>query len=153
MSVENPIKIGIGPVTLVPSPIRPDWILEGNPVASNKLLSASADGTATSYIWDCTAGRFNWIYEVDETIYVIEGGVVIIDMEGTAHRLGAGDTIFFPAGTHAEWKVENYIRKVAFIRTPLPRSLMILKRGYRFLKRLMGKDDGANAGAAMFRNR
>jgi hypothetical protein len=115
-------------------------------------LSASADGTATSYIWDCTAGRFNWIYEVDETIYVIEGGVVIIDMEGTAHRLGAGDTIFFPAGTHAEWRVETYIRKVAFIRTPLPRSIMTLKRGYRFLKRLMGKDDGANAGAAMFQN-
>ena len=151
MSAEGAIKIGIGPVTLGPAPIRHDWILEGNPVASNVLLSASADGTATSYIWHCTAGRFNWFYDVDETIYVIEGGVVIIDMEGTAHRLGAGDTIFFPAGTHAEWKVENYIRKVAFIRTPLPRSMVLLKRAYRFLKRLTGKG-GAKEGAAMFQN-
>jgi uncharacterized protein len=151
MSAEGAIKIGIGPVTLGPAPIRHDWILEGNPVASNVLLSASADGTATSYIWHCTAGRFNWFYDVDETIYVIEGGVVITDMEGTAHRLGAGDTIYFPAGTHAEWKVETYIRKVAFIRTPLPRSLVLLKRAYWFLKRLAGKG-GANEGAAMFQS-
>ena len=152
MAVESAIKFGIGQVTLAPAPIRRDWILEGNPVASNKLLSASADGTATSYIWHCTAGRFNWYYDVEETIYVLEGGVVIIDMEGTAHRLGAGDTIFFPAGTHAEWKIESYIRKVAFIRTPLPRSLLLVRRGYRFLKRLTGNGDGAQEGAAMFQN-
>jgi len=152
MPVENAIKFGIGQVNLSSAPIRGDWILEGNPVARNKLLSASADGTASSYIWDCTAGRFNWFYEVDETIYVIEGGVVVKDMAGVAHRLSAGDTIFFPAGTHAEWNVENYIRKFAFIRTPLPRSLLLAKRIYRFLKRLAGKDDGSKAAPAMFQN-
>jgi len=41
-----------------------------------------ADGTASS----CAAGRFNWIYNVDETIYVIEGGVIIKDVGGAPRR-------------------------------------------------------------------
>jgi uncharacterized cupin superfamily protein len=152
MTVESAIKFGIGQVTLGPAAINPNWILEGNPLARNKLLSQSTDGAATSYIWDCTAGRFNWFYDVDETIYVIEGGVVVKDDTGTARRLSPGDTIFFPAGTRAEWHVENYIRKVAFIRTPLPRPLVIAKRGYRFLKRLFGNRGSTSAVPAMFQS-
>src|SRR5580692_13210279 len=110
MSVESISGLGASRADLMPSPIRANWVLEGNPMARNQLLSVSADGNARSYIWDCTAGRFNWFYEVDETIYVIEGGVVLRDGMGT-RRLSAGDTIFFPAGANAEWHVENYIRK------------------------------------------
>jgi len=138
MSLKSAIKFGIGQVTLSPAPIRRDWILEGNPVARINLLSSSADGFANSYIWDCTAGRFNWFYKADETIYVIEGGVVVTDMTGVARRLSVGDTIFFPAGTRAEWNVEQYIRKFALIRTPVPRPLVYAKRVYSYLKRLMG---------------
>jgi uncharacterized cupin superfamily protein len=138
MEVGNEIKIGIGKVELNSSPIYPGWILEGNPIARNALLSSSADGTASSYFWDCTAGRFNWFYEADESIYVIEGGVVIKDMAGISHRLSAGDTIFFPAGTHAEWTVETYIRKFALIRNPLPTPLVFARRGFRLFKRLIG---------------
>jgi uncharacterized cupin superfamily protein len=138
MPLKSLIKFGIGHVTLNPAPIYTGWILEGNPVARNKLLSSSADGFANSYIWDCTAGRFNWFYKADETIYVIEGGVVVTDMTGAARRLSVGDTIFFPAGTRAEWNVEQYIRKFALIRTPVPRPLVYAKRVYSYLKRLMG---------------
>jgi hypothetical protein len=116
------------------------------------VLSSSADGTASTLIWDCTAGRFNWFYDVDETVYVIEGGVVVKDVAGTARRLSAGDTIFFPAGARAEWHVEEYIRKIAFCRAPLSRPLVFARRGFRFLKRLMGSGDRANAGPAMFQN-
>jgi hypothetical protein len=150
MTVENAIKYGIGQVTLGAAGINPNWILEGNPIARNKLLSQSADGTATSYIWDCTAGRFNWFYDVDETVYVIEGGVVVKDVAGVARRLSAGDTIFFPAGTRAEWHVEDYIRKVAFCRVPLPRSVLMAQRAYRFLKRLVGSGGSASTAPAMF---
>jgi uncharacterized protein len=136
MSVESIIGLGAARADLLPSPIRSSWVLEGNPVARNQLLSVSADGNARSYIWDCTAGRFNWFYEADETVYVIEGGVILKDRAGTARRLCAGDTIFFPAGAHAEWHVENYIRKFALIRTPLPKPLVLARQGYRFVKRL-----------------
>jgi uncharacterized cupin superfamily protein len=152
MSVESVIKLRVEQADLNPSPIHPNWILEGNPVARNRLISSSADGTASTLIWDCTAGRFNWFYGVDETVYVIEGGVVVTDVAGTAHRLRAGDTIFFPAGSRAEWHVEDYIRKIAFCRAPLPRPLVFARRGFRLLKRLMGSRGGAKAGPAMFQN-
>src|ERR1700677_4157842 len=119
MSVESIIRLGASRADLLPSPIRPNWVLEGNPVARNQLLSVSADGAARSYIWDCTAGRFNWFYEAEESIYVIQGGVVIKDAGGV-RRLGAGDTIVFAPGARVEWHVEHYIRKFALIRTPLP---------------------------------
>jgi hypothetical protein len=152
MTVESAIKYGIGPVTLGAAGINPNWVLEGNPIARNKLISQSADGAASSYLWDCTAGRFNWFYDVDETIYVIEGGVVVKDVSGVARRLSAGDTIFFPAGTRAEWHVEHYIRKVAFCRVPLPRSVLMAKRVYRFLKRLVGNGGSATTVPAMFQS-
>src|SRR5271170_475755 len=151
-AAENSIAFDVGRIKLSPSPIDPSWILEGNPVARNKLVSESADGAASSYIWDCTAGRFNWFYGAEETIYVIEGGVLIRLAAGPTRRLRAGDTFFFPAGVRAEWHVEDYIRKFAIIRTPLPRPLVLAKRGYRFLKRLVGHGGRANAAPAVFGN-
>jgi len=148
--MESVIKLAVGQLALNPSPIHPEWVIEGNPIARNKVLSSSADGTASTLIWDCTAGRFDWFYDVDETIYVIEGGVVIRDAGGAARRLSAGDTIFFPAGVRAEWHVVDYIRKIAFCRVPLPRPIVFARRGYRFLKRLVGTRGGANAAPAMF---
>ena len=152
MAVENVIKLAVNNINLNPSPIHAGWVLEGNPIARNKVLSSSADGTASTLIWDCTAGRFNWFYDVDETVYVIEGGVVVKDSTGAARRLAAGDTIFFPAGARAEWHVESYIRKIAFCRAPLPRPLVFAKRGFRFLKRLMGNGSRASAAPAMFQS-
>jgi uncharacterized protein len=150
MSAERIRELQAAQVNLSPSPICASWVLEGNPIARNKLVSVSADGAARSYIWDCTAGRFNWFYGADETIYVIEGGVVLKDASGAIRRLRAGDTYLFPAGARTEWHVESYIRKFAIIRAPLPRPLVVAKRGYQFVKRLMGKSDGANPVPAMF---
>jgi uncharacterized protein len=150
MSAESSGELHAAQVNLSPSPICASWVLEGNPIARNKLVSVSADGAARSYIWDCTAGRFNWFYGADETIYVIEGGVVVKDASGVVRRLGAGDTFLFPAGARTEWHVENYIRKFAIIRSPLPRALVFAKRGYQFFKRLTRKSDGANPLPAVF---
>ncbi len=132
------IKFGTAHGQLGPAPIRAAWILEGEPVARNKLLSRSADGTASTYIWDCTAGKFNWHYEVDETLYVVEGRVIIKDQIGNSQTLEAGDTAFFPRGSKAEWTVDEYVRKVAFLRAPLPWQVLMAKRFYHALKRLMG---------------
>ena len=122
----------------------------GNTMSSKKTTYGSADGTASTMMWDCTAGRFNWYYDVDETLYVIEGDAIIKDTNGVAHRLGAGDTAYFPAGSRAEWHVERYIRKIAFCRTPLPAAQAFFRRGLRRLKRLMGAGS-KDAAPAMFR--
>jgi hypothetical protein len=38
---------------LTPRPIEPSWIIEGNPVAHSSVLSKSADGTASTIVWQC----------------------------------------------------------------------------------------------------
>jgi uncharacterized protein len=145
MPVVSAVKHAADKIALESSPINREWILEGDPRARAILLSSSADGTASTFIWDCTAGRFNWFYGVDETIYVLEGGMTIKDAGGT-HRLTAGDSIYFPAGASAEWVVESYVRKIAFVRTKLPRSLAAARRIYQRLKRVVRGGSAAPAG-------
>src|SRR5450432_1549492 len=109
------IKFGTSRGELASAPINPEWILEGNPVARNKFLSRSVDGNGSTYIWDCTAGRFNWHYQIDETVCVLTGSVLVKDPSGVSRLLEAGDTAFFAASSSAEWTVQTYIRKVAFM--------------------------------------
>jgi uncharacterized cupin superfamily protein len=135
MAAETLITVGSSPANLVSNPIQPAWILEGKPVARLELLSSSADGTASTYFWDCTAGRFNWFYSFDETFHVLEGEVTLKYLSGDSHRVVAGDTVFFPAGSSAEWTVDRYVRKLAFCRTPVPSYLTFARQIARRLKR------------------
>jgi uncharacterized protein len=156
MSAGNLIEFGVEKVVLGPAGINPEWILEGNPIARNHLLSRSADGNSSSWIWDCTAGKFNWYYDIDETVYFIEGSVIIKDhASGTRQHLGVGDTVFFPTGSSAEWEVQSYIRKVAFLRAPLPRPVQFARRMSQSVKRFIrGKSGSANSPApTMFQKR
>src|ERR1700749_4302317 len=107
-------------VDLKPSPIEPSWIIEGVPDARSQRLSASADGTAITLIWSCTEGKFNWYYDMDETIMILEGSIVLESERLPPKRYGVGDVIFFRKGAHAKWHVENYVRKVAFCRLSNP---------------------------------
>lgn len=114
-------------------PIPPDWILEGNPLARSKVLAGSSDDMASTHMWDCTAGRFNWFYTVDEVIHVVEGSVIVEDGAGQRRHLQPGDTFLFPAGTRFHWTVPRYVRKIAFLHSPLSRRIRFLKRIFRFL--------------------
>ena len=137
MVVETTITRGTDAPKFVPSPIRTTWILAGEPVARVALLSSSADGMASTYYWDCTAGRFNWYYTFDETLHILEGSVMLKAPSGSSRLVVAGDTIFFPAGSQAEWTIESYIRKLAFCRTTLPGYLVSARNTARRIKRLM----------------
>src|SRR6266436_6604506 len=137
MAVESSITLGTSSARFTPNPIHAAWILDGKPVARVELLSSSADGTASTYFWDCTAGRFNWFYSFDETLHILEGSVRLKAPSGSSRMVVAGDTIFFPAGSQAEWTVDKYIRKLAFCRTPLPSYLVSARDIGRRLKRLM----------------
>ena len=114
--------------SLSPAPIPGDWILEGKPLARCRRLAASSDGLGSTWMWDCTAGRFDWYYNEDETIYVVEGSITVVDSAGQLTRLKAGDTFLFPKGTRFEWTVHNYVRKVAFVHQPVSRKVRLLMR-------------------------
>ena len=137
-------------VEMLPCPINPSWVVEGSPVARNFVLSRSEDGGACTLLWDCTAGRFNWFYDIDETVYVLEGSVIVRDDEGVERVLGPGDSALFPAGSHAVWQVDSYVRKVAFCRNPVPQPIMLASRILKKLAKLTGLGGRAADAPAMF---
>jgi uncharacterized cupin superfamily protein len=118
--------------------IDPHWIVEGAPVARNCLVAGSSDCSAWTMLWDCSAGKFHWIYKVDETVHVLEGAVTVT-VNGQTNTLRAGDIAFFPAGAVALWHVENYVRKLAFCQKPVPAllgvPLRLTRRAFKQLRK------------------
>jgi len=124
-------------VNLTPRPIEPSWIIEGNPVAQCCVLSKSADGLASTMVWQCSEGKFNWYYDFDETILILEGSIVLENDTMNPTRYSAGDVIFFKDGAHARWHVEGHVRKLAFCRTTQPMLLGFALRLFNKLKRTL----------------
>ncbi|HEV2702991.1 MAG TPA: cupin domain-containing protein [Steroidobacteraceae bacterium] len=119
-------------------PIHPSWILEGRPRARIAVLSdGSSDESAFMAMWDCTAGRFNWFYAIDETVYILEGAVTVTLPSGTPQHLVTGSSFFFARGTQAQWQVDSYVRKVAFCHEPLSSKVFTVKRLFRAVRRVV----------------
>src|ERR1700680_4266247 len=124
-------------VNLTPRPIEPSWIIEGNPVAQWHVLSRSADGLASTMVWECSEGRFNWYYDFDETVLILEGSIVLESDGMPPTRYIAGDVIFFKDGAHAKWHVEGRVRKLAFCRKTQPLLLSFALRAINKIKRIL----------------
>jgi uncharacterized cupin superfamily protein len=134
---------------MISAPINPDWIEAGNPQARIAILAYSDDRAASTILWECTAGRFTWRYSIDETIYFLDGEVVISVDGKPARRYGAGDSIHFARGAVATWEVETYVRKVAFCRSVPPRAFIQARVLARSLyHRLRGRRDALTAAPA-----
>jgi uncharacterized cupin superfamily protein len=134
-------------VDLKPAPIAPDWIVAGAPRARAAELSRSPDGSASTVVWECTGGSFNWTYHCDETIHILEGSIVLTDSERPPTRLGPGDIVFFPKGSRVHWQVEGYVKKIAFLRSTLPTPL---GAAYKLLRRLRNIARGASVPTRQF---
>jgi uncharacterized protein len=122
---------------LTPRPIEPSWVIEGNPVAQCCVLSKSADGLASTMVWQCSEGKFNWYYDFDETILILEGAIVLENDALRPTRYGPGDVIFFKDGAHAKWHVEGHVRKLAFCRKTQPILLGFALRVFAKIKRTL----------------
>lgn len=141
-----PLSIAISPAlietatlaaNLAPRPIEPSWIVEGHPLAQSSVLSKSADGLASTIIWQCSEGKFNWYYDFDETILILEGSIVLESATMRPTRYGPGDVIFFKHGAHARWHVEGHVRKLAFCRKTQPVLVGLALRVLSKLKRIL----------------
>jgi len=131
------IEIAKTTIDLAPRPIEPSWIIEGKPESSSCVLSKSADGLAFTMVWHCTEGKFNWYYDFDETILILEGGMVLESDTMPPTRYGPGDVIFFRDGAHARWHVESHVKKLAFCRKTQPVWLGFALRFVGKLKRML----------------
>ena len=121
-------------VELEPAPLRPDWILDGHPEATAAQIDQTHDGSTRLIVWRVGAGRFNWYYDFDETITILDGEVYLTDGANAApgnaaeRRLGPGDVVFFHNGSTATWRVPDHVRKIATVKRPLPGPIGTLFR-------------------------
>jgi len=128
---------------MTPAPINKDWIEGGDPQAKLAILAYSDDRATSTILWECSAGLFTWRYNCDETIYFLDGEVMISVGGKPARRYGAGDALHFSRGAVATWEVKGFIRKVAFCRNPPPRLFIAARRVARAVyHRLRGRRDG-----------
>ena len=134
----GPGPAALQPEHLAPAPIRPEWILAGQPQARATELARSPDGTSTAAHWDCTAGTFRWFFWVEETVHILEGEVLVQGADGVRHRLRTGDVAVMPANTWMVWQVEHYVRKLAICRYPVPRPFGRLVRMVQGLRTKLG---------------
>jgi uncharacterized protein len=126
------------------APIPADWVIEGNPQARSRRLSTSPDTTSSTMVWTCTPGKFHWHYNVDETLYILEGEVFVTNEKDEVRRLGPGDLAFFPAGSDSVWRVTKDIRKIAFCRQSMPLLAGFgLRAMNKFINILTGRDVSA----------
>lgn len=112
-------------MAMKPAPIDPGWIVEGTPVARIAEHSQSADNAGMTALWDCTAGTFRWYFAWDETVMILEGEVHVTDENGVERLLRAGDIAYFAGKTWATWRIDNYVRKIAFLRRPYPAPIAL----------------------------
>lgn len=110
------------------APIDPAWIISGAPQARVAEHSHSTDRAAMTALWDCTAGTFRWYFAWDETVMILEGEVCVTDENGAVRVLKAGDIAYFAGNTWATWQIDNYVRKIAFLRRPFPLPLALAMR-------------------------
>jgi uncharacterized cupin superfamily protein len=114
----------------VDDPIDPAWVIQGNPRARLRVWATSPDGMTSNWVWDCTAGRFRWYHDVDETIFIVDGSATIGVDGGRPMTLALGDSAYLPAGTWSEWTVADYVRKHAVVRVPVPPSMAYVVKGF-----------------------
>lgn len=146
MSLAPLLRTSTATVEMRSAPIDPSRVIEGSPVARTGAISRSADGRSWTDVWDCTAGRFDWQYDVDETVHILEGGAHVVDANGTHWDLRPGDVVTFRVGTSARWHVPRYVRKVAFCSEVMPRPLTALMDVERRLRGHAGPLAAAVAG-------
>jgi uncharacterized cupin superfamily protein len=122
-------------VELSPSPVPESWVMEGRPQAKATAIARSQDRGMMVIAWLCTRGRFRWHYQFDQMCHILAGEAFITEESGGTRRLGPGNTVFFPSGSTADWRVTADIRKIAVCRMPVPRLVGLALRAWNKLRR------------------
>ncbi|CAN7162517.1 cupin domain-containing protein [Rhizobium sp. LjRoot30] len=133
-TVQPLVSAPVEGMEMKPSPIEPSWIIEGEPQARIAEHSWSADEAAMTAIWDCTAGHFRWYFHWDETVVILEGEVHVTTEDGSERVLRTGDIGYFSGRTWATWRVDDYVKKIAFVRKPFPVPVAMAYRLANFLR-------------------
>jgi uncharacterized cupin superfamily protein len=133
-------------VVLQDAPIEPTWVLAGAPLARSGCHSINTDRWASTHVWACSAGRFRWHFELEETVLILEGEVIVTDDQGRTQRLTPGTVAYFPTDSWWVWDVPEHVRKLAFNRRSMLWPGRVLSRGLSVLLRPLRRRTGAVPG-------
>ncbi len=106
------IRIDEGPWEAYPMPAG--TVRSGDPGAKVRWLRVSGEGEPPYYagIWSAEPSIFEWRFDMDETLHVLAGRVVVSVQGGDVLDLRPGDVASFPRGTVTQWDVREPFRKV-----------------------------------------
>jgi uncharacterized cupin superfamily protein len=124
-------------VELNPAPITADWVIEGTPDTRGREIAHTDDNSTQVYVWRTTKSRFNWHYDCDEIVTILDGEAFITDASNIERRVGPGDVAFFPAGSVARWRVPDHVRKIATLKHNLPEPIAGAVRWMRMARGLV----------------
>ncbi|MBF2096808.1 MAG: cupin domain-containing protein [Gloeomargaritaceae cyanobacterium C42_A2020_066] len=62
-------------------------------------------------IWSKEVSEFSWVYDTQETCYLLAGRVRVTPEQGEVVEFGQGDLVTFPAGLRCTWTVLEPVRK------------------------------------------
>lgn len=87
-------------------------ILEGTPNAGGQFTATTADDQVTAGFWSCDVGRYEFVFDYDEFVYVIRGAMTVtVHGTGAVHELAEGDTAHFPQGVTTTWQITRPLTK------------------------------------------
>jgi uncharacterized cupin superfamily protein len=108
-------------VELVPWPLAPAQVIEGDPQPHGAVVWRSADRRMASGLWTCTPGRFGRLYPWTETAAILEGEATIRAGD-QALDAGPGALVVLPQGIEASWEIHSTVKKAFQLSSdkPLP---------------------------------
>ena len=62
-------------------------------------------------IWRKEASRFPWVYQQQETCYILRGRFTVTPDGGEPQSFQRGDLITFPKGMSCTWEIEEDVEK------------------------------------------
>ena len=101
-------------------PLPAEWVHEGSPDAAGLVISRSPDSRILRAIWQCTPGRFHWVFSYDETLVVYSGRATVELDTGEVVELAPGVMAFFGRGHESTWTVHETLRKGFHADSPDP---------------------------------
>ena len=82
-----------------------DKLIAGNPRQTVWVQYADPAGEFTVGVWHSEPGKWRIHYTEEEYCHVLEGVSIVIDSDGRAVSVGAGDNFVIPAGFAGSWEV------------------------------------------------
>jgi len=128
----------IAEADLETSSIPAAWLVSGEAQTRSKFLGNTRDRLAYAMYWECGASKFNWHYSKDEFLFILSGDVFVTEKDGGERHYGPSDFIFFSAGSDATWRVPDHLTKIAILKSPVSRPLVLLSKSWNKLLEITG---------------